>query len=398
MDYSVKDYGAYGDGLADDTAAVQAAISADGEPGRLVYFPSGTYRIGSTVTIDRPVRFVCDPGTRLFRPALGYMFAAKSSHVSFAGLTFDGTLHNRLGHLVAVNIPAAQQQYHRDWTLTDCHFRHFVFHVQRCDAMRNDGVLATRGSDLAENVRVVRCTFRDVNSPWPLKFDGVKNFHVDACTFENIGSEDAQGGNAIKVSGGSRDYRLTNNYIRNTYRSGIDLFDSRQGIVTGNTVDGTTDGMGIMIKSGYRAAGDPIELVTIAHNFVTNTKHTGISAETDFVIIDGNQVTNCSTGIRYHYKTGGTPLTPATRGTVTGNVVTRNGYGLTIRGHYVSVIANQSHDNRCEGIYLDCSHCNVIGNGVSRNGRGDIKFHPGAVNRPNVVEHNITGDGSPVAA
>ena len=47
---SVKDFGAVGDGSADDTAAVQAAINAN--PGRAIFFPAGEYRITSTLTIS----------------------------------------------------------------------------------------------------------------------------------------------------------------------------------------------------------------------------------------------------------------------------------------------------------------------------------------------------------
>lgn len=57
---SVKDpaYGAVGDGVADDTAAIQAAISSVAAAGGTVYLPAGTYRITSSLTPSTGVR-VC---------------------------------------------------------------------------------------------------------------------------------------------------------------------------------------------------------------------------------------------------------------------------------------------------------------------------------------------------
>lgn len=63
--FDVKNYGAVGDGLTDDTAAIQAAIDAAGAAGQagtnngggsrgcqpIVYFPSGIYSISSTLTL-----------------------------------------------------------------------------------------------------------------------------------------------------------------------------------------------------------------------------------------------------------------------------------------------------------------------------------------------------------
>lgn len=50
---SVKDFGAVGDGSVDDTAAIQAAITAVATQGGTVYVPAGTYLITSTVTIAK---------------------------------------------------------------------------------------------------------------------------------------------------------------------------------------------------------------------------------------------------------------------------------------------------------------------------------------------------------
>ena len=49
---SVKDFGAVGDGVANDTAAIQAAITAVAQAGGAVYFPAGTYKISTALTMD----------------------------------------------------------------------------------------------------------------------------------------------------------------------------------------------------------------------------------------------------------------------------------------------------------------------------------------------------------
>jgi len=47
---SVKDFGAVGDGVVDDTAAIQAAITASA--GKQVYIPAGTYKVSSTINVS----------------------------------------------------------------------------------------------------------------------------------------------------------------------------------------------------------------------------------------------------------------------------------------------------------------------------------------------------------
>src|SRR4051794_31788808 len=44
---SVRDFGAVGDGQADDTAAVEKAVASGA-----VFFPKGTYRITHTITVE----------------------------------------------------------------------------------------------------------------------------------------------------------------------------------------------------------------------------------------------------------------------------------------------------------------------------------------------------------
>jgi autotransporter-associated beta strand protein len=52
--FPVTAYGATGDGLSDDTAAIQAAINAANVGGGVVWFPSGTYRITAPLVLYSP--------------------------------------------------------------------------------------------------------------------------------------------------------------------------------------------------------------------------------------------------------------------------------------------------------------------------------------------------------
>lgn len=75
--YSVKTYGAVGNGTSDDTSAIQAAIDATGSggawpgsKGAVVYFPPGTYRITSPILVDRSVHIIGTHGSGWYGPSI----------------------------------------------------------------------------------------------------------------------------------------------------------------------------------------------------------------------------------------------------------------------------------------------------------------------------------------
>ncbi len=63
---SVKDYGATGDGAADDTAAISAAMDAANSAGQELYFPPGTYRCDAISKSYAP-RISARPGTAVIQ-------------------------------------------------------------------------------------------------------------------------------------------------------------------------------------------------------------------------------------------------------------------------------------------------------------------------------------------
>jgi len=55
---SVLQFGAVGDGVADDTAAIQAAINSFSSAGGVLSLPTGNYKISSTLSVTKPVMLV----------------------------------------------------------------------------------------------------------------------------------------------------------------------------------------------------------------------------------------------------------------------------------------------------------------------------------------------------
>lgn len=51
--FNVREFGAKGDGIIDDSAKIQSAIDAAGQAGGLVYFPPGIYLIDNSLLLGR---------------------------------------------------------------------------------------------------------------------------------------------------------------------------------------------------------------------------------------------------------------------------------------------------------------------------------------------------------
>lgn len=64
---NIKDYGAVGDGVTDDTAAIQAAIAANLN----VFFPAGTYKITDTLVVRSSCQWRGEAGTLIFKTNVG---------------------------------------------------------------------------------------------------------------------------------------------------------------------------------------------------------------------------------------------------------------------------------------------------------------------------------------
>ena len=85
---SVIDYGAVGDGVTDDTAAIQAAINAISSTGGLVYIPPGIYKTTASITIPNGITLQgasFNKQTSRISPTSAVSIAIKNSNWDAAG-------------------------------------------------------------------------------------------------------------------------------------------------------------------------------------------------------------------------------------------------------------------------------------------------------------------------
>jgi parallel beta-helix repeat protein len=144
---SVRSFGAAGDGVADDTAAIEAAIKVM-KPGSCLYFPGGTYVISTGLSrLPKHCSVYCCEGAWLKR-------AATAGRVSF----FSVSGHNDL----VVNLDG-NDLIDGQWA-------------------GSFGIVSDY-SEPAEHVRVHNSRF--LNMRTGIRADGARNWQVNSCFFEN---------------------------------------------------------------------------------------------------------------------------------------------------------------------------------------------------------------------
>jgi len=103
---SVKDFGAVGDGVTDDTAAIQTAHNS----GQSIYYPNGTYLVTATVTVSSLnfVMFGQNAVLKCGTDSLTPMFSVNNANkILVEGLTFNANALGK-GFVYVTNCPDLQ--------------------------------------------------------------------------------------------------------------------------------------------------------------------------------------------------------------------------------------------------------------------------------------------------
>ena len=162
---NVKDYGAKGDGLIDDTAAINAAISAGNRcaPGScasttttpaLVYFPNGTYVVSSSIIDYYYTQVIGNPNCMpVIQASANFTsaFVIDADPYGANGLSYGSTnvFYRQIRNLEIdmSNVPAAQAVTGIHWpTAQATSLQNIVFYMSQASGTQHIGVLIEEGS------------------------------------------------------------------------------------------------------------------------------------------------------------------------------------------------------------------------------------------------------------
>jgi hypothetical protein len=357
---SVKDFGAVGDGVADDTVEIQAALDSGADA---VYFPSGTYNISASLDVSSNTAIYGDSFTSIVESTTSdfYLFEIPngSSNISFNGIDFVG----------AATASQATPQWaiysdtvdaSTDVSITDCRFRYV-----------NNAVAFGNGT----RYRVQNCVFEHIMGVNPASPStagngyGVASFGASG-GYHTVSSNQfigavGEGRHAVYFTNGTSYSQITNNNIRDFNEINISVrAESPQPGVIGNIVSGNTcigGGTSTTAESGCISISGVAKYNTISNNIVGNFDNDGI------VISHQSQGANCLRNYvsnNYVFLCGlsGIVVTGSPQTDVVGNRVfncSQNSSGVS------SGITIGSQGSGGSGFAIDPADCNFISNFVT---------------------------------
>lgn len=361
---SVKDFGAVGDGVADDTAAIQAALNASSSA---VYVPIGSYKLTSKLSIPANSRLYGDGNSsELFMASqLDIMVEIVGDNIDISNLSFRGT--NTLIPAAGINERTVVAIGRANVVVSNCRFWQTVIglqfetcsNVKVCESYfstiktRNDG---TQGYGILCNTNtaygiIANNSFSDMGRHAAYISSGSSNITVSSNVIENCDSVAINLG-AFPGQNEVQDIVITGNIIRSVAGAvsphGISVSQKCKYIdITGNLIR-TIGSYGISVNgSAANSTSDNPVAINIRNNTCIGCDR-GISiVNAQDVLCDGNAVAS-STSIGIEATTDGAGTgSVATRMRITNNSVNASAtYGLLLAG------TASSTDYFVEGNYI----------------------------------------------
>lgn len=304
----VRRFGVVGDGVTDDTAALQAALNSGITD---IVVPPGTYLTTSTLTLaaNTKVRGVGRPAfTSTTTATNGFAIFQSASNCCFENLEFSGTSIDEAGYC-AINTTGASNVI-----------------IDRCDTTGGLGEAFVLQS--GSNVKVTNCHLFQTNR-WSIFVVNMTDVLIENCVCDGSVNYDGVKLNTFLYGDAVTNYQnqritIRGNICRNNNRDGIDCVGGMDTVLIHGNIcdDNTLNGIEAKLNSGGSLS---VQRVMVKDNACTS---------------------NGAHGVRFD---------DVLRSEVIDNMITDNGdFGITIdnNSEQIKVQGNQCYRNISSGIRI----------------------------------------------
>lgn len=260
---SVRDFGAVGDGVTDDTVAINKALNATS--GGILYFPSGTYVISKGVRVRSNTHVVGDGKTSIIIAKEGttrgstMLKLENNSNVVFDNICVSGNSSVNYENMDAQDGIHLLDIWNSDTvTVKNCYFIDNIYTgirdinssnitVENCTFKNTDCGFITLGGGIIQNIKIRNNILDGHQASEPISlFADAPHSNV---IIENNKISNKTFGCGIYVDGKqhNNNIQIINNSI-NSCAGGIRVINTSNALIQGNTVTNTTSGCGFRIQ------------------------------------------------------------------------------------------------------------------------------------------------------
>jgi len=352
---NVREFGAKGDGVADDTRAIQSAINA-ARAGETIYFPSGTYRVSNFAVKNRAGLSFAGEGRKsvIKQNPLAERIAtfAGSTEISVSNLAFDANGKESFGGVAFYAVKKVRIE------------NNFFWDSNPKPIKRNDrySIVFGRGGSASQDVRIINNAIEDLQ----MEVDHSQGVVIDRNTVKRAVQTAGIGIFTVGDKAIAEDYQITNNTVIDPVGAGfvvgIDPPTDRHCIfrriliANNQLIQSKTNAYGIRIGTGNNSVattGNVFEDITIRDNSIrvdtaaprpdpmifANSPRAGIVFER--LIVTGNTIENDTR----KNKDYAIDLRRIQHSVVAGNTVRKVTNGISLDG---KLLSNEIRDNLVE--------------------------------------------------
>jgi len=315
---SVKDYGAEGDGIANDSQAIILCLAAASTSKAMVFFPHGTYNLNSTtITLLNSSNITLFGTNAIIKN--GIIHVQNCNNIEFYNLEFEGSEAGYAIGLRGVNY----------CKIHDCKIHDFI-----------DGIVGYAGFD-NNNISIYNNEIYNMfigsdvhSSGYAIGFGTPATYHKNLFVYNNH-MHDIWGDGSLLIQGTYDRLKINKNYIHDTAMRGINLFNvtvTDYGEINCNTIKniGTLnyDYDGAVGRNGIFSNGIGTANIDVKDNIIINVWENSI--EGTFRCIDNNYVENTGYAMPDKYTPSFEGIYPSRTKIISNNII-RNPLGTGIR-------------------------------------------------------------------